>query len=67
MTPWIAKLDPAHCAGIHLNMLLVMPPEDAKPDALSEAEQKRQEPRPHHLSSERREAGQRDDEEDRRL
>jgi microsomal epoxide hydrolase len=41
VTPWIAKLDPKHCAGIHLNMLLVTPPPDAKTDVLTEAEQKR--------------------------
>jgi len=41
VTPWVAKLDPKHCAGIHLNMLLVIPPPDAKTDVLTEAEQKR--------------------------
>ncbi len=40
VTPWIGKLDPC-CAGIHLNMLLVLQPPDAKPEALTEAEQKR--------------------------
>ena len=41
VTPWVARLDPRHCAGIHLNMLLVTPPPDAKPAALSDAEQQR--------------------------
>ena len=40
VTPWVGKLDPKHCAGIHLNMLLATPPPDAKPEALTEAEQK---------------------------
>ena len=26
VTSWIGKLDPAHCAGIHLNMLIAPPP-----------------------------------------
>jgi pimeloyl-ACP methyl ester carboxylesterase len=35
VTSWIGKLDPAHCAGIHLNMLIAPPPPDAKPEALA--------------------------------
>jgi pimeloyl-ACP methyl ester carboxylesterase len=29
VTSWVGKLDPAHCAGIHLNMLIAPPPPDA--------------------------------------
>ena len=41
VTPWIAKHDPAHCAAIHLNMLIAPPPPDFKPETLTEAERKR--------------------------
>jgi microsomal epoxide hydrolase len=41
VTSWIGKLDPAHCAGIHLNMLIAPRPPDAKPEALSPEEQER--------------------------
>jgi len=41
VTSWIGKLDPAHCAGIHLNMLIAPPPPDAKPEALAPDEQQR--------------------------
>jgi len=41
VTSWIGKLDPAHCAGIHLNMLIAPPPPDAKPEALAPEEQQR--------------------------
>jgi microsomal epoxide hydrolase len=42
VTSWIGKLDPAHCAGIHLNMLIAPPPPaDAQPVALSAEEQQR--------------------------
>src|SRR4029453_4365053 len=33
ITAWIGRLDPAHCAAIHLNMLLAPPPPEAKPEA----------------------------------
>jgi microsomal epoxide hydrolase len=41
VTSWIGKLDSAHCAGIHLNMLIAPPPPDAKPEALAADEQQR--------------------------
>ncbi len=41
ITSWIGTLDPAHCAGIHLNMLIAPPPPDAKPAALTPDEQQR--------------------------
>ncbi|MGH7286714.1 MAG: epoxide hydrolase family protein [Myxococcota bacterium] len=41
VTAWIARLDPAHCAGIHLNMLIAPPPPDARPEALATDEQQR--------------------------
>jgi microsomal epoxide hydrolase len=41
VTSWIARLDPAHCAGIHLNMLIAPPPPDARPEALARDEQER--------------------------
>jgi pimeloyl-ACP methyl ester carboxylesterase len=41
VTSWIGKLDAAHCAGIHLNMLIAPPPPDAKPEALAPDEQQR--------------------------
>ncbi len=39
VTPWVARLDPEHCVGIHINM--VLQPQGTRPEALSEAEQKR--------------------------
>jgi microsomal epoxide hydrolase len=36
VTAWVGKLDPAHCAGIHLNMLIAPPPPDAAPLAPDE-------------------------------
>jgi microsomal epoxide hydrolase len=41
VTSWIGKLDPAHCAGIHLNMLIAPAPPDANPEALGADEQQR--------------------------
>jgi microsomal epoxide hydrolase len=41
ITSWIGRLDPAHCAAIHLNMLIAPPPPDAKPEALAADEQQR--------------------------
>jgi microsomal epoxide hydrolase len=41
VTSWIGKLDPAHCAGIHLNMLIAPPPPSASPEALPAEEQQR--------------------------
>jgi microsomal epoxide hydrolase len=41
VTSWIGKLDPAHCAGIHLNMLIAPPPPSASPEALAADEQQR--------------------------
>jgi pimeloyl-ACP methyl ester carboxylesterase len=41
VSAWIAKLDPAHCTGLHLNMLIAPPPPDAKPEALASEEQQR--------------------------
>jgi pimeloyl-ACP methyl ester carboxylesterase len=36
VTGWIGKLDPTHCAGIHLNMLIAPPPPDGAPLAPEE-------------------------------
>ncbi len=41
VTSWLGKLDAAHCAGIHLNMLLAPRPPDAKPESLPPDEQVR--------------------------
>jgi microsomal epoxide hydrolase len=41
VTSWIGKLDPAHCAGIHLNMLIAPPPPGAEPEKLAADEQQR--------------------------
>jgi microsomal epoxide hydrolase len=41
VSAWIAKLDPGHCRGLHLNMLIAPPPPDAKPEALAPEEQQR--------------------------
>jgi len=39
ITTQVGRLDPQHCAGIHLNMTIALPPDPAKPDAgLSEKE-----------------------------
>jgi pimeloyl-ACP methyl ester carboxylesterase len=41
VTNWIGALDPTHCAGIHLNMLVALPPADPKaPEGLTADEQK---------------------------
>ncbi len=41
VTNWIGVLDPAHCAGIHLNMLVALPPADPKAlEGLTPDEQK---------------------------
>jgi microsomal epoxide hydrolase len=41
VTGWIGKLDPAHCAGIHLNMLIAPPPPNAAAAPLAPDEQAR--------------------------
>ncbi len=41
VTSWIGRLDPTHCAGIHLNMLIAPPPPGAEPAKLAEDEQQR--------------------------